>query len=70
MGFFEFTHRFLDRMSIIDQKMPNLPQFHRCVSRVFSSMLKICAIAQKYSAEKRMSKLSQVVQIVTIILRP
>ncbi|QKX60583.1 uncharacterized protein TRUGW13939_07728 [Talaromyces rugulosus] len=56
MGFFEFTHRFLDRMSIIDQKMPNLPQFQRCVSRVFSSILKICAIAQKYSSEKRMKK--------------
>ncbi|KUL87948.1 hypothetical protein ZTR_03863 [Talaromyces verruculosus] len=56
MGFFEFTHRFLDRMTIIDKKMPDLPQFQRCVSRVFSSILKICAIAQKYSAEKRMKK--------------
>ncbi|EED16285.1 conserved hypothetical protein [Talaromyces stipitatus ATCC 10500] len=56
MGFFEFTHRFLDRMSIIDQKLPDMPQFQRCVSRVFSSILKICATAQKYTAEKRMKK--------------
>jgi hypothetical protein len=56
MGFFEFTHRFFDRISIIDQKMPNLPQFQRCVLRVFSSLLKICAVAQQYSSEKRMSR--------------
>ena len=41
---------------MIDQQMPNLPQFQRCVGRVFSSILKICAISQKYSAEKRLSK--------------
>jgi hypothetical protein len=57
MGFFEFTHRFFDRLSIIDQKMPATAPFQRCVSRVFSSILKLCAIAQRYSAEKRFSKL-------------
>lgn len=56
MGFFEFTHRFFDRMSIIDEKLPNMAQFQRCVLRVFSSILKICAIAQKYTTEKRMKK--------------
>lgn len=55
MGFFEFTHRFFDRLSIIDQKMPELPPFQRCISRVFSSILRICAIAQKYTKEKRFS---------------
>ncbi|KAL2811466.1 prion-inhibition and propagation-domain-containing protein [Aspergillus granulosus] len=56
MGFFEFTHRFFDRLSIIDQKMPDMPPFQRCVSRVFSSILRICAIAQKYSKERRFKK--------------
>ncbi|GKZ86478.1 hypothetical protein AnigIFM56816_001706 [Aspergillus niger] len=56
MGFFEFTHRFFDRLSIIDQKMPELPPFQRCISRVFSSILRICAIAQKYTKEKRFKK--------------
>ncbi|KAJ5175269.1 uncharacterized protein N7482_001146 [Penicillium canariense] len=56
MGFFDYTHRFFDRLSIIDQKMPNLPQFQRCVTRVFSSILKICSAAQKYCAEKRFKK--------------
>ncbi|KAL4736694.1 prion-inhibition and propagation-domain-containing protein [Aspergillus similis] len=56
MGFFEFTHRFFDRLSIIDQKMPDIPPFQRCVGRVFSSILRICAIAQKYSKERRFRK--------------
>jgi hypothetical protein len=56
MGFFDFTHRFFDRLSMIEQKMPDLPQFQHCVSRVFSSILKICAISQKYCKEKRFSE--------------
>ncbi|KAJ5675625.1 hypothetical protein N7462_008522 [Penicillium macrosclerotiorum] len=56
MGFFDFTHRFFDRLSIIDHKMPNSSPFQRCVLRVFSSILKLCAIAQKYCAEKRFKK--------------
>lgn len=55
MGFFEFTHRFFDRLSIIEERTPALPPFQRCVTRVFSSILKICAVAQKYAAEKRFS---------------
>ncbi|RAH79096.1 hypothetical protein BO86DRAFT_367342 [Aspergillus japonicus CBS 114.51] len=56
MGFFEFTHRFFDRLSIIEERTPALPPFQRCVTRVFSSILKICAVAQKYAAEKRFKK--------------
>jgi len=56
MGFFDFTHRFLDRLSMIQDKTPKLAPFRRCVARVFSSMLTICAVAQEYIKEKRMSK--------------
>ncbi|GAB1210827.1 hypothetical protein APSETT445_009625 [Aspergillus pseudonomiae] len=56
MAFFEFTHRFFDRLSIIDERMPDAPPFQKCVSRVFSSILRICAIAQKYSRERRFKK--------------
>ncbi|KAF2423185.1 hypothetical protein EJ08DRAFT_701310 [Tothia fuscella] len=49
MGFFDFTTRFLDRLSIIQDKTPDLPQFKRCVVRVFSSMLVICSVAQNIS---------------------
>ncbi|KIM98745.1 hypothetical protein OIDMADRAFT_57090 [Oidiodendron maius Zn] len=56
MGFFEFTHRFFDRLSMIEDRMPKLPPFQRCVTRVFSSMLKICSVAQEYAKEKRFKK--------------
>jgi hypothetical protein len=58
MGFFEFTQRFMDRLSMIQDKTPKLPQFRRCVARVFTSMLTICAVAQDFIKEKRMSKLA------------
>ncbi|KAJ5300978.1 uncharacterized protein N7443_005980 [Penicillium atrosanguineum] len=56
MGFLDFTYRFFDRLSMIDQKMPNIPPFQRCVTRVFSSILTICSVAQRYAAEKRIKK--------------
>ncbi|KAL2832928.1 prion-inhibition and propagation-domain-containing protein [Aspergillus cavernicola] len=56
MGFFDFTHRFFDRLSMIEEKVPALPPFQRCVTRVFSSMLKICSTAQEYAKEKRLKR--------------
>ncbi|KAJ5749249.1 uncharacterized protein N7511_010945 [Penicillium nucicola] len=56
MGFLDFTHRFFDRLSILDQKLPNMLPFQRCVTRIFSSILKICSIAQKYATQKRLRK--------------
>lgn len=53
VGFFEFLHRFFDRLSIIQDHKPKLIQFDRCVIRVFSSMLTICSTAQDYAKEKR-----------------
>jgi hypothetical protein len=53
VGFFEFSHRFFDRLSIIEDYKPDQIQFDRCVIRVFSSMLVICATAQEYAKEKR-----------------
>jgi hypothetical protein len=55
IGFYEFTRRFLDRLSMIEQRSPKLAPFQRCVVRVFSSMLTICAIAQDFVKEKRFS---------------
>ena len=43
---------------MIEDRTPKLPPFQRCVTRVFSSMLKICSVAQEYAKEKRFSKLS------------
>ena len=56
IGFFEFTQRFLDRLSMIEGHSPEHAPFQRCITRVFSSMLTICAVAQEYAKEKRFSE--------------
>ncbi|KAB8227377.1 prion-inhibition and propagation-domain-containing protein [Aspergillus alliaceus] len=56
MGFFDFTHRFFDRLSMIEEKSPQQRPFQRCVARVFSGMLTICSVAQEYAEKKRFKK--------------
>ncbi|KAL2866935.1 prion-inhibition and propagation-domain-containing protein [Aspergillus lucknowensis] len=56
MGFFEFTSRFFDRLTIIESRTPQLGPFQRCVARVFSGMLTICSVAQEYAQKKRFKK--------------
>ncbi|KAL6890080.1 prion-inhibition and propagation domain-containing protein [Trichoderma evansii] len=56
MGFFDFTHRFFDRLSMIEDKTPQQKPFQRCVARVFSGMLTICSVAQEYAERKRFKK--------------
>jgi len=56
MGFFDFTHRFFDRLSMIEDKTPKQGPFQRCVVRVFSGMLTICSVAQEYAEKKRLKK--------------
>jgi hypothetical protein len=56
MGFFDFTHRFFDRLSMIEEKTPQQRPFQRCVARVFSGMLTICSVAQEYAEKKRFSE--------------
>ncbi|KAJ5436398.1 heterokaryon incompatibility protein s [Penicillium cf. griseofulvum] len=56
MGFFDFTHRFFDRLSMIEDKTPQQAPFQRCVARVFSGMLTICSVAQEYAEKKRFKR--------------
>ncbi|CAI6095944.1 unnamed protein product [Clonostachys chloroleuca] len=56
MGFFDFTHRFFDRLSMLEDKTPQQAPFQRCVARVFSGMLTICSVAQEYAGKKRLKK--------------
>ncbi|RAL09428.1 uncharacterized protein BO97DRAFT_472465 [Aspergillus homomorphus CBS 101889] len=56
MGFFDFTHRFFDRLSMIEDKTPQQAPFQRCVARVFSGMLTIYSVAQEYAEKKRSKK--------------
>lgn len=58
MGLFEFTHRVFDRLSMIEQKVPKVLPFQRCVMRVFSSILKIFSVAQTYASQRMISELS------------
>ncbi|KAH6609878.1 hypothetical protein Trco_003224 [Trichoderma cornu-damae] len=46
VGFFDFTHRFFERLSMIEDKIPQQKPFQCCVARVFSNMLTICSVAQ------------------------
>ncbi|KAL7958138.1 prion-inhibition and propagation domain-containing protein [Trichoderma compactum] len=54
--FFDFTHRFLDKLSIIEDKIPQQNSLQFCVARVFSGMLTICSIAQEYAEKRRLRK--------------
>ncbi|KAK6450637.1 hypothetical protein FP744_10006887 [Trichoderma asperellum] len=56
IGFFDFTHRFLDRLSMIDDLIPQQKPLQSCVTRVFSGMLTICSVAQEYAEKKRLKK--------------
>ncbi|KAF2500664.1 hypothetical protein BU16DRAFT_557121 [Lophium mytilinum] len=54
--FFTNSQRFLDRLSILEKKTPSHGTFIRCVTRVFSCILSICAIAQDCAKEEKRFK--------------
>ncbi|KAM0516392.1 hypothetical protein ACHAPE_005541 [Trichoderma viride] len=56
IGFFEFTQRFLGRLSMINDSIPQQKPLQSCVARVFSGMLTICSVAQEYAEKKRLKK--------------
>ncbi|KAL6830555.1 prion-inhibition and propagation domain-containing protein [Trichoderma sp. SZMC 28015] len=56
IGFFDFTRRFLDRLSMIEKTIPQQKSLQICITRVFSGMLTICSIAQEYAEKKRLKK--------------
>lgn len=56
IGFFDFTQRFLARLSMIDELIPQQKPLQFCVARVFSGMLTICSVAQEYAEKKRLKK--------------
>ncbi|QYS94247.1 hypothetical protein H0G86_001587 [Trichoderma simmonsii] len=56
IGFFDFTHRFLDKLSMIEDTIPQQKSLQLCIARVFSGMLTICSVAQEYAEKKRLKK--------------
>ena len=56
LQFFDEMHSFMERISILEGRLPKLDQVSRCVMRVFTSMLNICAISGDYKKEGRFSE--------------
>ncbi|KAL1647975.1 hypothetical protein SLS58_002299 [Diplodia intermedia] len=54
--FFDIQHSFLERISIIEKKVPNIEIYQTIMMRVFTSILDLCRIATKYQKEGRFIK--------------
>ncbi|KAK0661719.1 hypothetical protein DIS24_g2303 [Lasiodiplodia hormozganensis] len=57
--FFDIQHSFLERISIIEKKVPNIEIYQTIMMRVFTSILDLCRIATKYQKEGRFIKWSK-----------
>lgn len=53
MTFFDIQHSFLERISIIESKIPTVKAYQTILMRVFSSILALSSIATKYAKEGR-----------------
>ncbi|KAL1634037.1 hypothetical protein SLS56_002629 [Neofusicoccum ribis] len=56
MTFFDIQHSFLERISIIESKIPTVKAYQTIMMRVFSSILALSSIATKYAKEGRFLK--------------
>ncbi|GME44923.1 glyoxalase bleomycin resistance protein dioxygenase protein [Neofusicoccum parvum] len=56
MTFFDIQHSFLERISIIESKIPTVKAYQTILMRVFSSILALSSIATKYAKEGRFLK--------------
>ncbi|KAL8388797.1 hypothetical protein RB595_008937 [Gaeumannomyces hyphopodioides] len=56
VGFFDLMNSFLERLSLLEGKLPRLPAFQKFVIHVFSSMLYVSGIARAYCLKGRFMK--------------
>ncbi|KAL8294605.1 hypothetical protein RB597_007774 [Gaeumannomyces tritici] len=56
LGFFDLMNSFLERLSLLEGKLPRLPAFQKFVVHVFSSMLHVSGIARGYCLKGRFMK--------------
>ncbi|KLU84503.1 hypothetical protein MAPG_03544 [Magnaporthiopsis poae ATCC 64411] len=56
LGFFDLMNSFLERLSLLEGKLPRLPAFRKFVVQVFSSMLCVSGIARSYCLKGRFVK--------------
>ena len=56
ISFYDQMNKFLERVSIIEDHLPSIPNYRRILMGVFSSLLNICGIATRYIAKGRFKK--------------
>lgn len=56
VSFFDINHSFLERVSMLEGRMPDMWQFQKFLTNVFSSLLRLCGIARRYREKGRLSK--------------
>lgn len=52
-GFFEDLDMYLHRLKILEEYVPPLPELEMVLTKVFTSVLVLCAISAKYVKMKR-----------------
>jgi tetratricopeptide (TPR) repeat protein len=55
-AFFEDMNAFLQRITILESRLPNYPAYRNCLMDVFTSVLEMCGFATKYIQLKRFKK--------------
>jgi hypothetical protein len=58
--FLEDMSSFLQRITILETRLPSHPAYHSCLMDVFTSLLEMCGYATKYAELGRFSKLFRV----------
>ncbi|KAF4304116.1 glyoxalase bleomycin resistance protein dioxygenase protein [Botryosphaeria dothidea] len=56
LTFFDIQHSFLERISLLESRLPAIETYQNILMRVFTSILNLCSIATKYEQEGRFLK--------------
>lgn len=55
-AFFEDLNAFLQRITILESRLPSYPAYRNCLMDVFTAVLAMCGFATKYIQLRRFSK--------------
>ncbi|KAL8790643.1 MAG: hypothetical protein Q9213_000491 [Squamulea squamosa] len=55
-GFFEDLDMYLHRLKVLEERVPLLPELEMAITKIFTSVLVLCAISAKYVKMKRIVK--------------
>lgn len=59
-AFFEDMNAFLQRITILESRLPSYPAYRNCLMDVFTAVLDMCGFATKYIELGRFSKWREV----------